>query len=60
MIHVVNDKYSIRKTVGGVRYKLIKVLPDRIYGLETRRISKEDIFLLPKKKRYWTHLNFMM
>jgi len=51
MIHVVNDKYSIRKTVGGVRYKLIKVLPDRIYGLETRRISKEDIFLLPKKKR---------
>lgn len=50
MIHVVNDKYSIRKTVGSVRYKLIKVLPDRIYGLETRRISKEDIFFASKER----------
>ncbi len=50
MIHVVNDKYSIRKTVGGVRYKLIKVLPGKIYGLGTRRISKEDIFFASKEK----------
>lgn len=50
MIHVVNDKYSIRKTVGGVRYKLIKVLPDRIYGLETRKISKEDITFASKER----------
>lgn len=50
MIHVVNDKYSIRKTVGGVRYKLFKVLPDRIYGLETRRISKEDIVFASKER----------
>jgi len=50
MIHVVNDKYSIRKTIGGVRYKLIKVLPDRIYGLEARRISKENIVFASKER----------
>lgn len=50
MIHVANDKYSIRKTVDGVRYKLIKVLPDRIYGLETRKISREDIVFASKER----------
>ena len=50
MIHVVNDKYSIKKTLGGVRYKLIKVLPNRIYGLETRKISRED-FVFASKER---------
>ena len=50
MIHVVNDKYSINKRVGGVRYKLIKVLPDRIYGLETRKIGREDIVFASKER----------
>lgn len=50
MIHVMNDKYSIKKTVSGVRYKLIKVLPDRIYGLETRKISREDIVFASKER----------
>ena len=50
MIHVVNDKYSLKKTVGGVRYKLIKVLPDRIYGLESRRINREDIDFASKER----------
>jgi len=50
MIHVVNDRYSINKTVGGVRYKLKKVLPDRIYGLETRRISREDVVFASKER----------
>ncbi len=50
MIHVVNDKYSIKKTVDGIRYKLIKVLPDRIYGLETRKISREDIVFASKER----------
>lgn len=50
MIHVVNDRYSINKTVDGVRYKLIKVLPDRIYGLETRKISREDVVFASKER----------
>ncbi len=50
MIHAVNDKYSIKKTVSGVRYKLIKVLPDRIYGLENRKISREDIIFASKER----------
>ena len=50
MIHVVNDKYSLKKTIGGVRYKLIKVMPDRIYGLETRKISREDIMFASKER----------
>ena len=50
MIHVVNDKYSIKKTLGGVRYKLIKVLPNRIYGLETRKISREDVVFASKER----------
>lgn len=50
MIHVVNEKYSIKKTVGGIRYKLIKVLPNRMYGLETRKINKEDIVFASKER----------
>jgi len=50
MIHVVNEKYSLIKKVGGIRYKLIKVLPDRIYGTETRRIDKEDIVFASKER----------
>ncbi len=50
MIHVVNDKYSLKKTVDGVRYKLIKVLPDRIYGLESRRVNRDDIDFASKER----------
>ena len=50
MIHVVSDKYSIKKTLGGVKYKLIKVLPNRIYGLETRKISREDVIFASKER----------
>ena len=50
LIHVANDQYSMRKTIFGVRYKLIKVLPDRLYGLETRKIKKEDVFF-PTRER---------
>jgi len=49
-MHVINDRYSMRKTVFGVRYKLIKVLPNRLYGLETRKIDNEDV-VFPKKER---------
>lgn len=50
MIQVVNDKYSIRKTFLGVRYKLIKVLPNRFFGLETRKIKNEEV-VFPTKER---------
>jgi len=50
LIHVANDKYSMRKTIFGVRYKLIKVLPNRLYGLETRKIKNEDV-VFPKMER---------
>jgi len=50
MIHVVNNKYSLNKNVGGIRYKLIKVLSDRIYGTETRRINREDIVFASKER----------
>lgn len=39
-----------KKTIDGVRYKLIKVLPDRIFGLETRNISGEDIVFDSKER----------
>lgn len=50
MIYIVNDKYSMTKNIFGVTYKLIKVLPDRLYGLETRKINNEDV-VFPKKER---------
>lgn len=50
LIHVVNDRYSIRKTIFDVTYKLIKVLPNRLYGLEKRRINNEDV-IFPQKER---------
>jgi predicted transcriptional regulator of viral defense system len=50
MIQIINDKYSIRKTFLGVRYELIKALPNRFFGLETRKIKNEDI-VFPTKER---------
>jgi len=50
MIHVVNERYSLTKKIGGVRYKLIKTLPSKIYGLDKRRIGKEDIFFTSKER----------
>jgi predicted transcriptional regulator of viral defense system len=50
VIHVANDQYSMRKTILGVRYKLIKALPNRFYGLETRRIKQEDV-VFPTRER---------
>jgi len=50
MIHVVNEKYSLMKKIGGIRYKLIKVLPNRIYGLESRKINKENIAFSSKER----------
>lgn len=50
MIYILNNKYSMIKTIFGVTYKLIKVLPNRLYGLETRRIDSEEVYF-PKKER---------
>jgi predicted transcriptional regulator of viral defense system len=50
LIQIVNDKYSVQKTFLGVRYKLIKVLPNRFYGLETRKIKNEEV-VFPTKER---------
>ncbi len=38
------------KTIFGVPYKLMKVLPNRFYGLEKRKINNEDV-TFPKKER---------
>jgi predicted transcriptional regulator of viral defense system len=46
----VNEKYSLIKKVGGIKYKLIKVLPSRLYGLETRRVNNEDIVFASKER----------
>ncbi|MFA5500677.1 MAG: hypothetical protein WC404_06330 [Candidatus Omnitrophota bacterium] len=58
MTHVVNNKYSLNKNVGGIRYKLIKVLSDRIYGTETRRINREDIVFASKERALIDALDF--
>ncbi len=50
VIQVVNDKYSIRKTIFGTGYQLIKVLPDRLYGLEARKIKNENVYF-PTRER---------
>jgi len=58
MIHIVNEKYSLKKNVGGIRYKFIKVLPNRMYGLESRRINKEDIIFASKERALIDAFNF--
>ena len=50
LVHVVNDRYSMSKTILGVPYRLMKVLPNRFYGLEKRKINNEDV-IFPKKER---------
>lgn len=50
VIHIVNDRYSMQKAIFGVGYKMIKVLSDRIYGLEERKINNK-IVLFSKKER---------
>ncbi len=50
VIHVVNDMYSMEKSIFGVRYKMIKVLPDRIYGIEERKINNK-VVLFSRKER---------
>ncbi len=50
MIYVINDNYSIIKTIFGVTYRFKKVLPNRLYGLEKRKIKNEEVSF-PKKER---------
>lgn len=50
MIHVINERYSLIKKVGGIKYRLIKVSPGRMYGLESRRINKEYIVFASKER----------
>jgi len=38
------------KKVCGIRYKLIKALANRMYGLESRRINKEDIIFASRER----------
>ncbi|MBI5701624.1 hypothetical protein HZC34_07295 [Candidatus Saganbacteria bacterium] len=49
-IYIVNDKYSSMKTIFGIRYKLMKVLPNRLYGLEKRKIGKEEVAFSIKER----------
>lgn len=50
LVHIVNDRYSMSKNIFGVGYKLIKVLPNRLYGLQKRKINNEEV-VFPKKER---------
>jgi len=50
LVCIVNEKYSMRKVIFGIAYKLIKVLPNKIYGLEKRKISNEEV-VFPQKER---------
>lgn len=50
IIHIINDKYSEQKRIFGVMYKLKKVLPNRLYGFEKRKIKNEEVNF-PKKER---------
>lgn len=50
IIYVINDRYSARKDIFGTAYKMVKVLSDRLYGLEERRIGNEFV-VFPKKER---------
>jgi predicted transcriptional regulator of viral defense system len=50
VIDIINNKYSQQKVISGVKYKLKKVLPDRLYGLETRKIKNEEVFF-PDRER---------
>ena len=50
VIYVINDRYSAKKDIFGTAYKMVKVLSDRLYGLEGRRIGNEFV-VFPKKER---------
>lgn len=50
MIHIVNEKYSLMKKFEGIKYKLIKVLPNRLYGLDKRIINNEEIFFSSRER----------
>ena len=50
LVHIVNDRYSMSKNIFGVGYKLIKVLPNRLYGLQKRKINNEEV-VFSKKER---------
>ncbi len=50
LVHIVNDRYSMSKNIFGVGYKLMKVLPNRLYGLQKRKINNEEV-VFPKKER---------
>lgn len=49
-INIFNDKYSAKKIIFGLTYKLIKVLQSKLYGFEKRKINNEEI-VFPKKER---------
>lgn len=50
LVHIVNDRYSMSKNIFGVGYRLIKVLPNRLYGLQKRKINNEEV-VFSKKER---------
>ncbi|MCB9757945.1 MAG: hypothetical protein H6753_05955 [Candidatus Omnitrophica bacterium] len=50
MVHVINEKYSLKKNICGVRYQFIKKKADRFYGLVPRMIDGEEI-VFPSKER---------
>ncbi len=50
MVHILNDTYSGEKIILGIKYKMIKVLKNRFYGLEERIIDNK-IVVFPKKER---------
>lgn len=50
VVYVVNERYSISRTIFGVKYRMIKVLPNRLYGLEERKIKSEAV-AFPKQER---------
>ncbi|MDI6731719.1 MAG: hypothetical protein QME05_03980 [Candidatus Margulisbacteria bacterium] len=50
VIYVINDHYSAKKDIFGTAYKMVKVMSDKLYGLEERRIGSEFV-AFPKKER---------
>jgi len=50
VICIANDKYSLSKSIFGIKYKMIKVLPNRLYGFETRKIKGEEVAFSKKER----------
>ncbi|MCK4322557.1 hypothetical protein KAX08_08595 [candidate division WOR-3 bacterium] len=49
-IFILNTKKSRTKTIGGIKYKAVKVKEEKYYGVEKIKVDGEDIYISDKER----------